>query len=167
MISISIGIRQISMLAIWLAALAFLLPSCFGPSPLELERGALRHAEKALDHANRLIPLLEVSSWEQAFLRAGKLRAELGLTQEELDQALKKWALRGKSPLRWELDALEILEEVQGRLDYIQEKLSQDEITTSTQKRLIEISKENAKDLERVVEKIGKAIEKRLQPQEE
>ena len=165
--AISIFVGHGVMLAVGLVALGVVLASCFGPSPLELERRALRHAKLALDHAQRLLPLLEVGSWDPAYKRAGKLRGELEQTTDFLDRALKKWALRGQSPLRWELDSLDILSEVADSLDYIQEKLSPpqpEEITTSTQNRLIERAEEIAKDLERVVQKIEKAIEKRLAP---
>ena len=163
---------KLSVVVMLLPILLLALTGCFfDDSPLELERRALRHAEKALDHAQRLIPLLEVASWDPAYKRAGKLRGELEQTTDFLDRAMKKWALRGQSPLRYELDSMEILNDVADNNTYIQDKLSlhlqgQGEITTSTHKRLIEKAKENAKDLERVVEKIGKAIDQRLSPEE-
>ncbi|MFQ6033533.1 MAG: hypothetical protein ACE5KR_01595 [Candidatus Bipolaricaulia bacterium] len=110
---------------------------------------------------------MQVASWDPAYKRAAKVRGELEHTTVLLDRAMKRWALRGQSPLRYELDSMEILDEVADSNGYIQDKLSQGgEITTSTQNRLIDKAKENAKDLERVVDKIGKAIDKRLQPEE-
>jgi len=146
--------------------------SLFDSSPLELERKALRHSQRAADIAQRLIPLLQVSSWEPAYKRAGKLKGELEQTQNLLDQAMKRWALRGQSPLSYELDSMEILNNVADSNQYIQEKLSlqiqgQGEITTSVQNRLIDKAKQNSKDLGRVVDKIGKAIDKHLAPPEE
>jgi len=137
-------------------------------SPIQLERRALHHANRALDHAERLIPLLQVSDWDHAYKRAGRVRSELEETTELLDRAMKKWALRGQSPLSYELDAMDILNEVADNNTYIQDKLSQGgEITTSVQNRLIDKAKQNARDLERVVDKIGKAIDKHLAPPEE
>ena len=163
---------RIFLLLIFLLSILFGLGGCLFDSPLELERQALHHAQKALDHANRLIPLLEVGSWDPAYKRAGKLKGELELSTNLLDRAMKRWALRGESPLRYETDSMEILNDVADNNQYIQDKLSlqiqgQGEITASVQNRLIDKAKENAKDLGRVVDKIGKAIDKHSAPEEE
>jgi len=153
-----------------LIALLLSLGGCFSlfdSSPLELERKALHHAQKAADIAQRLVPLLQVGDWEHGYKRAGKLKGELEQTQNLLDQAMKRWALRGQSPLSYELDSVEILNDVADSNQYIQDKLTAGEITTSVQNRLIDKAKENAKDLGRVVDKIGKAIDKHLTPTKE
>jgi len=137
----------------------------FFDSPLDHERQALKHTQRALDQAQRLIPLLQVQDWERAFKRTARVRAELETAIMKLDRALKGFARQGQSPLGYELNALELIEEVLERNRYIQEKLK-GEITTSTQNRLIEKARENAKDLERAVSKLERAIERRSQPEE-
>jgi len=152
----------------WLILIALGLTGCslFFDSPLQLERQALRHVNKALDHAQRLIPLLQVQDWERAYTRTAGAKGELEMAVLKLDQALKGWARRGQSPLSYELDALELLNEVAKNNEYIQEKLKGEiTIAASTQKRLIEKAKGNAKDLERAAAKLEKAIEKHLQPE--
>jgi len=148
----------------WLVLIALGITGCslLFDSPLDYEHQALRHVQKALEQAQRLIPLLQVQDWERAFKRTAGVRAELEMAQTELDRALKGFARRGQSPLGYELDALELIEEVLERNRYIQEKLSgkgKDEITTLMQNRLIEKAKENAKNLERAMKKLEKAIE--------
>lgn len=166
-----VQVRAVSMLIghgvlllISLAILAFGFNSCLG-SPLELERQAKSHAEKALDHANRLIPLLQTQLWEEAYKQTAKIKGELEQATSQLDQAMKQWALRGQSPLSSELEAMSLLGEVVKSNQYIQDKLSSpDTITTSVQNRLIEKAKENAKGLEQAVKKLESAIEKHLAP---
>ena len=152
---------------VWLVLMALGITGCslLLDSPLDYEHQALRHVQKALEQAQRLIPLLQVQDWERAYTRAAGVRAELETAIMKLDRALKGFARRGQSPLSYELEALELMNEILERNGYIQEKLK-GEITTSTQNRLIEKAKENAKDLERAVSKLERAIEKRSQPEE-
>jgi len=146
----------------WLVLVALGITGCslFFDSPLQQERQALKHTQRALEQAQRLIPLLQVQDWERAYTRAAEVRGELETAIMKLDRAVKGFARQGQSPLSYELEALELMNEILERNGYIQEKLKgAEEITTSTQNRLIEKAKENAKDLERAVKKLEKAIE--------